>query len=132
MAAVSPALAILLLALGLNKPFEFPFTISYAGSLAYLAVFGSVVAFGLFLSLVGRIGAPKAAYATLLIPVVALQASAMVEDYHWSGWALAGIALILTGNVIILKSRSEGRSHTKPHVAEGSGSLVKTCAVAER
>ena len=120
------ALVILLLALVLKKPFDFSLTFGYVSSLAYLAVFGSVLAFGLYLTLVGRIGAPKAAYATLLIPVVALQASAMVEGYQWSGWAFAGVALILTGNVIILKSRTGGIAQARHEKWKRSEGFLKS------
>ncbi|HBT3045198.1 TPA: EamA family transporter, partial [Klebsiella aerogenes] len=47
-------------------------TWSYMGALLYLALFGSVIAFGAYFTLVGRIGASKAAYSTLLFPLVAL------------------------------------------------------------
>ncbi len=43
-------------------------TRSYMGALLYLALFGSVIAFGAYFTLVGRIGASKAAYSTLLFP----------------------------------------------------------------
>ena len=119
------ALVVLLLALLLKKPFDFPFSLSYIGSLAYLALFGSVVAFGLYLTLVGRIGAAKAAYATLLFPLVALQVSAMVEGYHWNSWVLAGVALILLGNVIILKSRAGVTLQNKREHTKRPGRLVK-------
>ncbi len=46
-------------------------TVSYLGALLYLALFGSVIAFGAYFTLVGRIGASKAAYSTLLFPLVA-------------------------------------------------------------
>jgi drug/metabolite transporter (DMT)-like permease len=38
--------------------FDFDFSIGYLGSLLYLALFGSVVAFGAYLTLVGRIAPP--------------------------------------------------------------------------
>ncbi len=85
-----------------DKAFGFEFTLPYVGSLLYLAVFGSIVAFGCYLTLVGRIGADKAAYAMLLFPVVALQLSAWFEGYHWSPQSLVGVALVLAGNGIIL------------------------------
>ncbi|MDX7218303.1 DMT family transporter, partial [Escherichia coli] len=56
-------------------------TLSYMGALLYLAVFGSVIAFGAYFTLVGRIGAGKAAYSTLLFPLVALTISTFYEGY---------------------------------------------------
>ncbi|MGP4084099.1 DMT family transporter [Streptomyces sp. KR55] len=74
----------------------------YAGSLVYLAVFGSVVGFGAYLTLLGRIGGERAAYAMVLFPIVALLLSTMFEDFHWTGRDLAGVALILIGNAVML------------------------------
>lgn len=54
-------------------------TLSYMGALLYLAVFGSVIAFGAYFTLVGRIGAGKAAYSTLLFPLVALTISTFMK-----------------------------------------------------
>lgn len=77
-------------------------TAPYLASLVYLALFGSVIAFGCYLSLVGRIGAGRAAYATLLFPVVALGLSTIWEGYAWSLPGVCGIALILTGNYLAM------------------------------
>jgi drug/metabolite transporter (DMT)-like permease len=52
--------------------------------LVYLAFFGSVIGFTAYLMLVGRIGAERAAYSTVLFPIVALNLSVWFEDYHWS------------------------------------------------
>jgi len=54
-------------------------TVSYLGALVYLALFGSVVGFGVYFTLVGRIGASNAAYSTLLFPLVALTLSTLFE-----------------------------------------------------
>lgn len=67
-------------------------------ALLYLAIPGSVIAFSAYLMLVGRIGPEKAAYTTVLFPVVALNISAWVENYHWNNLALLGLALVLAGN----------------------------------
>ncbi|MDH6632709.1 UNVERIFIED_ORG: drug/metabolite transporter (DMT)-like permease [Lelliottia amnigena] len=76
-------------------------TMSYIGALLYLAIFGSVIAFGAYFTLVGRIGAGKAAYSTLLFPLVALSISTMYEGYVWHMNAVAGLLLILTGNLVM-------------------------------
>ncbi|MEM6586514.1 MAG: DMT family transporter, partial [Pseudomonadota bacterium] len=44
----------------------------YLGSLVWLAVFSSVIAFWSYLTLLGRIGGARAAYATVIFPLVAL------------------------------------------------------------
>lgn len=76
-------------------------TLSYMGALLYLALFGSVIAFGAYFTLVGRIGASKAAYSTLLFPLVALTISTFYEGYVWHSNAVIGLALILVGNLVM-------------------------------
>lgn len=76
-------------------------TFSYIGALLYLAVFGSVIAFGAYFTLVGRIGASNAAYSTLLFPLVALSFSTVYEGYSWQVNAVAGLILILVGNLVM-------------------------------
>jgi len=102
------AAIMLLLALASGKPFRFQVSPAYVLSLLYLGLFGSVVAFGSYLTLVGRIGADRAAYATLLFPIVALILSTLFEGYRWTGYAFAGVGLILAGNILAL-SREKGR-----------------------
>jgi drug/metabolite transporter (DMT)-like permease len=75
---------------------------AYTISLLYLAVFGSILAFGSYLTLIGRIGADKAAYAAVLFPVIALGLSTLFENYHWTPHAVFGFALVLLGNYIVL------------------------------
>lgn len=76
-------------------------TARYLGSLLYLAIFGSVIAFGAYFTLVGRIGAGQAAYSTLLFPLVALSLSTFYEGYVWHGNAVIGLAMILMGNMVM-------------------------------
>ncbi len=83
-------------------PFNYEFTTSYSLSLLYLAIFGSILAFGSYLTLIGRIGADKAAYAAVLFPVIALGLSTLFEDYQWTMRALFGFILVLLGNYIVL------------------------------
>ncbi len=85
-----------------GRPFAFDASPRYLGSLAFLAVFGSILAFGAYLTLVGRIGAGRAGYAMVAIPVVALLLSTFFEGLHWE-WRLAfGVALCLGGNLLVL------------------------------
>lgn len=85
-----------------DRPFVFDPSLHYVGSLLWLAVFATVIGFACYLTLLRRIGAERAAYATVLFPVVALSLSTMFEGYVWSPPALAGVGLILLGNVIVL------------------------------
>jgi drug/metabolite transporter (DMT)-like permease len=91
-------------------PFNYDPTFAYSVSLLYLAVFGSILAFGSYQTLVGRIGADKAAYTALLFPVIALGLSTLFEDYQWTLRALFGFALVLLGNYIVLSRSRNWRS----------------------
>ncbi len=104
------ALIMLLLTLAWGKPFSFEATPVYIGSLLFLALFASVIAFGCYLTLVGNIGPDRAAYATLLFPIVALAISTIWEDYHWTVSSAAGVGLILLGNLWMLKRRKPVRN----------------------
>ena len=77
----------------------------YVLSLLYLALFGSVLAFGSYLTLLGRIGPGRAAYAMVLFPIVALLLSTLFEGFRWSPAALAGMVLVLVGNILALAVR---------------------------
>jgi len=74
---------------------------TYIGAWLYLAIPGSVIGFTAYLTLVGRMGADRAAYCTVLFPVVALNVSAWVEGYHWSASGLIGLLLVALGNVVV-------------------------------
>lgn len=80
-------------------------TLTYLGSLFYLAVIASVIAFGSYLTLLGRIGSARAGYATVIFPVIALIVSTVFEGYQWTGSALTGLVLVIAGNILMLKKR---------------------------
>ena len=92
-----------------DLPFDFEWTASYLVSLGYLAVFGTIVAFGAYLKLVGRIGPHKAGYVVVMFPVVAVVLSVLFEGMELRANTLAGIALVLLGNVVILGFWKKGR-----------------------
>lgn len=90
------------LALFQGKAFNFDPSAAYVVSLLFLAIFGSVVAFGCYLTLLGRVGLERAGYASVMVPVVALCLSAMFEGLRLDAHILAGIALAIGGNLLIL------------------------------
>jgi len=83
---------------------------TYVGAWLYLAIPGSVIGFTAYLELVGRLGPERAAYCTVLFPLVALAISSVVEDYRWTAAALAGIALVMAGNVLVLRQPAPARN----------------------
>ena len=94
-------LLIAMIALLRGDNFTPQWTFSYLGALLYLAIFGSVIAFGAYFTLVGRIGPSNAAYSTLLFPLVALSFSTVYEGYIWQMNAVVGLLLILSGNLVM-------------------------------
>lgn len=96
------ALFMFILALLRGSQLVFDTSPSYLMSLFYLAIFGSVIAFGSYLTLLGRIGIDRAAYVTVLFPIIALILSTFFEDLKWGYPQLFGVALVLLGNVIVV------------------------------
>ncbi|HUD26594.1 MAG TPA: EamA family transporter [Burkholderiaceae bacterium] len=86
-----------------GERFVFDRSIAYVVSLLYLAVFGSVIAFVAYLTLLGRIGADRAGYTGVAIPVVAVALSTFFEDLHWDAPMVGGIAMCVAGNVLVLR-----------------------------
>ncbi len=91
-----------------GRSFNFDMSLSYIASLFYLALFGTVVAFGCYLKLIGTIGADRAAYATMLFPIVALGISTIYEGYQWHTSNIIGFAVVLIGNWIVLNKKALG------------------------
>ncbi len=85
--------------------FNFDWSASYVVSLGYLTVFGSIVAFGAYLTLLGRIGAHRAGYAMVMFPVLALLLSIWFEGLEVEATTIIGTLFVLAGNVFVLKTR---------------------------
>ena len=97
--------ALLLIILLRGISFEFTMTTQYVGSLFYLAIPASVLGFTFYLILVDRLGASNAAYVLVITPVVALSASAIFEDYHWTLYSTLGLVLVVLGNVLTQRKK---------------------------
>lgn len=92
------------IALAQGASFSLPAEARYLGALVYLAIVGSIGGFGAYFMLVGRIGAGRAAYATVLFPLVALSLSTVFEGYQWRPDAVLGLAMILSGNLLMFNT----------------------------
>jgi len=111
------ALTTAISALANGQDFSFDWSVGYVGSLAYLTVFGSIIAFGAYLTLLGRIGADKAGYAMVMFPVVALVLSSLFEGLEIDATVVAGASLVLIGNIFVLRARRLGnRPHRLQHL----------------
>lgn len=95
----------LLIALARGQPLAFDWSWPYVVSLAHLTVLGSVVAFGCYLTLLGRIGADRVAYVNIVNPLIALGLSTLFEGFDWDWVAGAGLLLVLGGNVVAISYR---------------------------
>ena len=96
------ALSMGIIAFVLGKPFVINTSFEYLASLAYLSIFGSIIAFTMYLTLIGRIGADKAAYTIVFVPIIAIIISAVFEDYLLDTYAIIGMVLIVVANVVAL------------------------------
>ncbi|RYY23192.1 MAG: DMT family transporter [Sphingomonadales bacterium] len=83
--------------------------LSYSLGLLYLGVLGSAFTFSLYFRLIQTIGPAKAAYTSVLIPVIAMLLSTLFEGYVWSWLAVAGAVLVMAGLVIALRARRPNR-----------------------
>lgn len=92
---------------GFAAPLMFPFLVS----LAWLVLVATIVAFWAYLTLVQRIGAARAGYATVMFPVVGLLVSTFAGtlvpgaagNYAWTWFSVLGLALALGGNALALR-----------------------------
>jgi len=80
-------------------------SVTYFGSLGWLIVISSVMTFACYLSLIGRIGPGRAAYTTVVFPIFALLISARYEGYEWTLPSLAGMGLVMVGNLMMIRAR---------------------------
>jgi drug/metabolite transporter (DMT)-like permease len=91
-------------ALVTGQPIGFELTFKYVASLVYLAVFGSVTAFIIFYALARRRSYTFASYTAALTPPTAMVASAAFEGAHWGWAAVAGLLLVLGGQILLIKA----------------------------
>jgi drug/metabolite transporter (DMT)-like permease len=97
------ALVSALFALLQGASWTFDWSVPYVASLFYLALFGSVVAFGAYLTLLQQVGPGPASYVAVGTPVVAMLLSTLFEGYRWSPLAAFGVVLAVAGNWLALK-----------------------------
>ena len=96
----------LLVIYGLATGVEFTIdpNLTYVGSLLYLSVFGSVIAFGLYFTIARMIGYALASYVSALTPPVAMLVSVLFEGAHFGWSALVGLLLVLSGQALMIRA----------------------------
>lgn len=107
--------------------FSFDASPSYVISLLYLVMFGSIIAFGAYLTLVGRIGAHRAGYATVMFPVVALALSHLFEGLEFDAPTIAGSLMAVFGNLLVMSSSARARGKANSRSRESSLENKLTC-----
>ncbi len=93
----------LLFGLIAGENFTYPMSAKFTFSLLYLVVFGTMIAFWAYQTLVGTIGADRAAYSSIVSPTIAVALSAVFENVQITGIFLAGMGFCLAGNYLSLK-----------------------------
>ncbi len=91
--------------------------LGYWAGVLYLALFGSVLCFALYFPVVRKIGPGKAAYSSVMVPIIAMSLSTLFEGYRWTPLAAAGGALALGGMLLALA----GRRRPLPAAAPDAG-----------
>jgi len=80
----------------------------YLWGIAYLAIIGTVATFPIYTALIRDWGPGKAAYNGVAVPVVAMGLSTLFEGFRWTGLAVGGAMLAMTGLLIALGGRKAG------------------------
>lgn len=85
--------------------FAIPMKADFLLALGWHVVVSTVIAFIAYLALVGEVGIGKAAYTTVVFPVIALILSTLFEGLDWTPLTIAGVVLVGLGNVLVLRRR---------------------------
>ena len=88
--------------------------LGYWAGVIYLALFGSVLCFALYFPVVRKIGPGKAAYSSVMVPIIAMTLSTIFEGYQWSLLAASGAMLALGGMLLALAGRRRPTLVTAP------------------
>ncbi|TFW28852.1 EamA family transporter [Massilia arenosa] len=79
-----------------GQPFIVASTVRYWAGLAYLSIFGSVIAFFAYFTLIARIGSQKAVYIGVITPVISVLLSIRLEHYRPGPLEWLGMVLCLS------------------------------------
>ena len=94
-----------LIAFALSGPPVVETRAGYWVGLVYLGLIASALAFFFYYRIIRSIGPAKAAYSSVLVPIVAMLISTVWEDYRWTLLSAAGAGLALVGLVVALTGR---------------------------
>ncbi len=100
-------LGALIMTLLLGRPLLWGSSWQYTVSMFYLALFGSLITFACYLTLMGRVGADRSAYIGVMVPIVALVFSAVFEKFQFGWLTFFGIGLSVLGNIVMLRTEPQ-------------------------
>ena len=83
----------------------FVYSFSYIASLAYLSIVGSIFAFIFYLRLLGKVGAGRAGYVGVVMPVIALLISTVFENLEWKIDLIIGLPILIIGAVLVINQK---------------------------
>jgi len=93
-----------------GQSFTVPTAARYWGGLLYLSLFGSVIAFAAYFTLIHRIGSDKAVYIGVVTPVISVLLSIQLEHFRPGPLEWGGMVLCLSSVAWALKSNSPTKS----------------------
>ena len=83
----------------------FEYSLSYIASLAYLSIVGSIFAFIFYLRLLEKVGAGRAGYVGVVMPVIALLISTIFENLQWQIDLIIGLPILMIGAVLVINQK---------------------------
>ena len=83
----------------------FEYSLSYIASLAYLSIFGSIFAFIFYLKLLAKVGAGRAGYVGVVMPVLALLISTLFENLEWQIDLIIGLPILIGGAILVINQK---------------------------
>jgi drug/metabolite transporter (DMT)-like permease len=85
----------------------FEYSVRYIASLAYLSIVGSIFAFIFYLKLLEKVGAGRAGFVGVVMPVLALLISTIFEDLEWQIDLVLGLPILLIGSVLVINQKTK-------------------------
>ncbi|MEN3274870.1 MAG: hypothetical protein V7631_660 [Massilia sp.] len=117
-------LLVALYAVATGQRFVAPPTLSYTLGLIYLAIFGSVIAFLAYFTLISRIGPHKAVYIGVITPVLSVLLSIKLEAYRPGPVEFLGMILCLASVAWAL--RAPAAKPVQPPTLNNANNAIET------
>lgn len=89
-----------------QKSFTVVPDLNFLLSFGYLVIFGTIISFGAYLKLIDLVGPAKAAFTSVISPVIAIFISVSVEQMDFNSILIWGVVFCLIGNVIALTPKT--------------------------